>query len=146
MPSQLVQGDTVGTVTLSGGEFLLVTASGVLRNNPTTVEAGGTGVDIDVQGLIFSTVNAIQVEGRNIAKPIPWDAQMLNSGSIIGRTTGIAGFDFGILSLTNDGIVRGGSDGVNLASIDADGDDVFLVNNGTITGSDGINMIGLFVP
>jgi len=132
MASDVILGDRTAPLALLSGEFLLVGATGVLRTNANAVVTSGQGVDIDNLGLIFSLDNGIVLDG---SAPVDVLADIRNSGTIIGQSAGISGTEFGILSIVNDGTIRGGFRGITLTDAFAPRDLLSLVNNGTISGS-----------
>ncbi len=134
MASDLILTDQIKTVLLAGGQYLLVGATGVLRENADTVVVGGLNANIENLGLIFSLGNAVRLD--DTLAPFGVSVDILNTGTMIGEGAGISGIDFGTISLQNSGTIRGGARGVSLSDSGGTLDSAYIVNDGSISGTE----------
>ena len=115
MASDVVTIDKITSYTLGYDEFPIITDTGIIRNNPTTITVTGTLVDITNDGLIFSADSV----GINVQAGGAW----IDNG---GRITGFYGILPGLRQrrrqlrgarIFNHGTISGSSFGVDARGI-----------------------------
>ena len=143
--------DLITSYTLLAAEFLLITDTGILRNNPTTVTITGGGAEVVNDGLIFSLAgfgiwiqaasaridNAGRIIGTSgiaVQPPAGTRASIVNTGDISADFDAITGSRF---TLLNEGRITGGATGVEVLGAEA-----LITNNGLIAGDFGISLYG----
>lgn len=150
MNSDIITTDRIASYTLLAGDFLLVTETGILRNNPITISIAGSGVDVTNDGTVFSLAEAVFVQasgaaidntGRitgsyGISVTSSGGGRIDNAGTISGSEAGIATRSF--VSIANTGRIIGGTDGIYVENASGP-----VMNAGTVSGgTSGITLWG----
>ncbi|MEO3475217.1 calcium-binding protein [Roseomonas sp. CAU 1739] len=137
MPSQVVTTDVIGGASLSGAEYLLVSAGGILRYNFSTI-----GVTSGVGASTVFNYGLVHSEGNALVAYALSEVVVRNLGDMIGIVSGIVTSEAAEVSLFNAGSLMSTNQAFWAANPGAAPTVVELDNTGVMSGAVAVRIDG----